>query len=99
MKKFVEAEEQGEWDPGAEQEHVNGGVDLGPLLGSERGFRTREKVARAGGIGGVEMFPKGKGKERAMEDGDVDIEGDGDETEDDENIRLGAYFITSSTLV
>jgi hypothetical protein len=102
MKRFVEAEEQGGWDPGLEEEHVNGagssstgeaGVDLGPLLGRERGFRTREKVARAGGIGGVEMFPKGKGKERAMEDADVDIEGDGDETEDDENIRLGAYIL------
>ena len=30
-------------------------VDLGPLLGVERGFRTQERVARAGGIGGVEM--------------------------------------------
>ncbi|KAF9455778.1 hypothetical protein BDZ94DRAFT_538912 [Collybia nuda] len=30
-------------------------VDLGPLLGAERGFRTREKVAWAGGMGGVEM--------------------------------------------
>ncbi|GBE86759.1 SET domain-containing protein, partial [Sparassis crispa] len=32
-------------------------VDLGPLIGVERGFRTRERVPRAGGIGGVEMVP------------------------------------------
>ncbi|KAI0937997.1 hypothetical protein AcV7_003314 [Taiwanofungus camphoratus] len=31
-------------------------VDLGPLIGVERGFRTRERVPMSGGIGGVEMI-------------------------------------------
>lgn len=30
-------------------------VDLGPLVGSERGFRTKERNPRSGGMGGVEM--------------------------------------------
>ncbi|KAJ3885635.1 Le.MFB1 [Lentinula edodes] len=30
-------------------------VDLGPLIGVPRGFRTREKVEGSGGLGGVEM--------------------------------------------
>lgn len=32
-----------------------GSVDLGPLVGSIRGFRTREKVPMSGGMSGVEM--------------------------------------------
>ncbi|OAX34849.1 hypothetical protein K503DRAFT_858965 [Rhizopogon vinicolor AM-OR11-026] len=32
-------------------------VDLGPLIGAKRGFRTREKVPFGGGVGGVEMVP------------------------------------------
>ena len=32
-------------------------VDLGPLIGTKRGFRTREKVPFGGGVGGVEMVP------------------------------------------
>jgi hypothetical protein len=41
---------------------LNGGdkrpprVDLGPLIGAERGFRTREKSALNGGMNGVEMI-------------------------------------------
>ncbi|KAF8637223.1 hypothetical protein AX17_002974 [Amanita inopinata Kibby_2008] len=30
-------------------------VDLGPLVGARRGFRTRERVPHSGGLGGVEM--------------------------------------------
>ena len=30
-------------------------VDLGPLVGQERGFLTRERVPWSGGMGGVEM--------------------------------------------
>ena len=32
-------------------------VDLGPLVGVERGFRTRERIPFSGGMGGVEMVP------------------------------------------
>ncbi|EED83830.1 predicted protein [Postia placenta Mad-698-R] len=32
-------------------------VDLGPLVGRERGFRTREQVPLSGGMTGVEMAP------------------------------------------
>ena len=32
-------------------------VDLGPLVGAKRGFRTREKVPMNGGWGGVEVVP------------------------------------------
>ena len=32
-------------------------VDLGPLVGVERGFRTRERIPASGGMGGVEMVP------------------------------------------
>ncbi len=43
MKKFVDGQED------------KGDGDLGPLVGTERGFRTQEKVPWSGGIGGVEM--------------------------------------------
>lgn len=33
------------------------GVDLGPLVGVKRGFRTREKAPMNGGWGGVEIVP------------------------------------------
>jgi hypothetical protein len=36
-------------------------IDLGPLIGAKRGFRTREKVPFGGGVGGVEMVPSGSG--------------------------------------
>ncbi|KAG1892868.1 uncharacterized protein F5891DRAFT_1068515 [Suillus fuscotomentosus] len=36
-------------------------IDLGPLIGAKRGFRTREKVPFGGGVGGVEMIPSGSG--------------------------------------
>ena len=31
------------------------GVDLGPLVGRTRGFRTKELVPMRGGLGGIEM--------------------------------------------
>lgn len=34
---------------------VNTNIDLGPLVGHRRGFRTREKVPFSGGLTGVEM--------------------------------------------
>lgn len=43
-------------DKGVEEEAK---VDLGPLVGTERGFRTREKVPMSGGMGGVEMVNPG----------------------------------------
>lgn len=30
-------------------------IDLGPLVGSTRGFRTKERVPMSGGLGGMEM--------------------------------------------
>ena len=30
-------------------------IDLGPLIGTERGFRTRERIPFSGGMGGVEL--------------------------------------------
>lgn len=30
-------------------------VDLGPLVGRQRGFRTKERNPMSGGMGGVEM--------------------------------------------
>ena len=32
-------------------------MDLGPLVGVERGFRTRERIPSSGGMGGVELVP------------------------------------------
>lgn len=32
-------------------------IDLGPLIGIERGFRTRERIPFSGGMGGVELVP------------------------------------------
>ncbi|KZT19819.1 hypothetical protein NEOLEDRAFT_1245609 [Neolentinus lepideus HHB14362 ss-1] len=66
-------------------EAMNEEDDLGPLIGTERGFRTRERLPGSSGMGGVEMVPptpvysrtRGlngfdrKGKGRAM---DVDVE-------------------------
>ena len=34
---------------------VESHIDLGPLIGIERGFRTRERVPHSGGMGGVEL--------------------------------------------
>ncbi|KAI8996216.1 hypothetical protein BD414DRAFT_533930 [Trametes punicea] len=47
---------------GKKSDHLNGPgdslhVDLGPLVGIERGFRTRERIPFSGGMGGVEMVP------------------------------------------
>ncbi|KAI0820106.1 hypothetical protein BC628DRAFT_1423178 [Trametes gibbosa] len=39
-------------------------VDLGPLVGIERGFRTRERIPSSGGMGGVEMVPSEAGPSR-----------------------------------
>jgi hypothetical protein len=78
MAAFVDGEL--ETRKGTEGEQVN----LGPLIGVERGFMTREKVPWSGGMGGVEMVfsPwKGKAKEVSGEDGadfDVDVDVDVD---------------------
>jgi hypothetical protein len=50
MAAFVD----GELPPRFDSERVN----LGPLVGSSRGFRTREKVPFSGGMTGVEMVPE-----------------------------------------
>ena len=43
-------------DSHSEEEHSRAlKVDLGPLVGVERGFRTRERVPMSGGMSGVEM--------------------------------------------
>ena len=60
MAEFVDAEEEEEEGEEGQGEKV----DLGPLIGTERGFRTRERVPWSGGMSGVEM--------------DVDVDGEGD---------------------
>ena len=81
---------------GVEGEHV----DLGPLIGRERGFRTRPKVKGSGGMGGVEMsgtpaagLEAGPSRAREVDDDAVmGLDGpygvDADETED-EDVPLG----------
>lgn len=68
MAAFVEGEESMAGTP-------NQHVDLGPLVGKTRGFKTRERVPWSGGMSGVEMDVE--------EDRDVDVDGDGT-TEDEE---------------
>jgi hypothetical protein len=49
-----------------------GRVNLGPLIGVERGFKTREKVPWSGGMGGVEMVTAKQEKgEENLEDMEV----------------------------
>lgn len=48
-------------------------IDLGPLVGTSRGFRTRERIPSSGGMSGVEMD---------VDDVEVDVEADGT-TEDE----------------
>ena len=48
MAAFVDAEESSSLSP---MEHV----DLGPLVGGQRVFRTRERVPYSGDMSGVEM--------------------------------------------
>ena len=55
-------------------------VDLGPLVGVKRGFRTREKAPMNGGWGGVEIVPsslKAFPEVRAEEDPHVGYKGKG----------------------
>ena len=70
MAAFVD----GETKSGTEGHHP----DLGPLVGVERGFMTREKVPWSGGMGGVEMVTtkQGKGEGAEVVDGDVDVDVD-----------------------
>jgi len=35
--------------------HEGRDIDLGPLVGSTRGFRTKERVLMSGGLGGMQM--------------------------------------------
>ena len=42
-------------------------IDLGLLVGSMRGFRTREKVPMSGGLGAMEMEMDRDGVRRAKE--------------------------------
>lgn len=42
---------------GSSDSSVKKRTNLGPLIGAERGFRTRERVPWSGGLGGVEMVP------------------------------------------
>ena len=48
---------------------AEGQVDLGPLVGNKRGFKTRERVLGSGGLSGVEMDYGGREQE---EEWDVD---------------------------
>ena len=42
---------------GKSERSVESPIELGPLIGVERGFRTRECLPGSGGIGGVELVP------------------------------------------
>ncbi|RPD70189.1 hypothetical protein L226DRAFT_493158 [Lentinus tigrinus ALCF2SS1-7] len=42
---------------GKAEQAVESPIDLGPLIGIERGFRTRERIPFSGGMGGVELVP------------------------------------------
>ncbi|KAG5349945.1 hypothetical protein C0989_001160 [Termitomyces sp. Mn162] len=59
MESFVRASSPDHsHDPPTDSErriHHRRDVDLGPLVGSKRGFRTRERVPGSGGLGGVEI--------------------------------------------
>ncbi|KAL4077408.1 hypothetical protein J3A83DRAFT_1575567 [Scleroderma citrinum] len=51
-------------------------IDLGPLVGVQRGFRTREREPMSGGWCGVEVVPSSLAWPGDV-DVDVDVEGDG----------------------
>ena len=84
-------------------------IDLGPLVGRTRGFRTKERVPMSGGLGGMEMdevpavriespVPQkrsGKGKERAV-DGDVEMSDDVEERRGRSRETKSLYFILFS---
>ncbi|TFK73799.1 hypothetical protein BDN72DRAFT_134269 [Pluteus cervinus] len=50
MAAFVDGD-----GPVAGPSTINGRVDLGPLVGAKRGFKTRERVPFSGGLAGMEM--------------------------------------------
>ncbi|KAI6025520.1 hypothetical protein EDC04DRAFT_238892 [Pisolithus marmoratus] len=55
-------------------------IDLGPLVGVQRGFRTREREPMSGGCCGVEVVPSSLGWSAGLaenEDMDVDVVGNG----------------------
>ncbi|KAG6856691.1 hypothetical protein H0H87_001732 [Tephrocybe sp. NHM501043] len=54
-------------------------LDLGPLIGAKRGFRTRERVPGSGGLGGVVVWPYDDDEGRTTREEIVDEE----ETEDE----------------
>ncbi|KAG6815215.1 hypothetical protein H0H87_003943 [Tephrocybe sp. NHM501043] len=54
-------------------------LDLGPLIGAKRGFRTRELVPGSGGLGGVVVWPYDDNERRTTREEIVDEE----ETEDE----------------
>lgn len=62
------------------------GLDLGPLVGRERGFGTRERVPFSGGLSGVEFVgtPPAEEDEGESEGG----EGSGDTTEGEEGVEV-----------
>lgn len=51
-------------------------IDLGPLVGVQRGFRTREREPMSGGWCGVEVVPSSLAWPGSDVDVDIDIEGD-----------------------
>ena len=74
-------------------------IDLGPLVGVKRGFRTREKAPMNGGWGGVELVPsslKAFPEVRAEEDPHVGDKGKGKmRAADGEWFRGGAHWCLS----
>ncbi|KAF8160301.1 hypothetical protein BJ912DRAFT_327011, partial [Pholiota molesta] len=55
-------------------------VDLGPLVGAKRGFRTRERVPYSGGMGGMELVEDDEDFEHADRNGNGNGNGMGKES-------------------
>ena len=80
-------------------------LDLGPLVGSARGFRIRERVPMSGGLGGMEMdedeevhvaVQSPSPQKRSAKDKERAVEGDVDMSVDDEERRGRSTEMKSS---
>ncbi|GLB44375.1 putative SET (Su(var)3-9, Enhancer-of-zeste, Trithorax) domain containing protein [Lyophyllum shimeji] len=91
--------------PASEAENGEGGsrekekekekrVDLGPLVGARRGFRTRERVQGSGGIGGVVMCSEEEEGEEDRGEGPstVRLNGGGRSRGDGEDVHVDVDF-------
>jgi len=54
-----------------EKDHEEPPVDLGPLIGAKRGFRTKERIGGSGGIGGMVVDDDNQEDESEREGGET----------------------------